>query len=541
MQKRDNYPFARSAGYDVGVSRHPPRGSGEDTVDPVIPSRADDGLAAEVAFVEIVFHSDLRLVGARALLGSRKGRGQPAVTIGREQRVFERDGATEALADPCVSRRQLEVRWHGDEELFQVARDVEARREVCLWRASHLVSKVAWPANGRVPPGSLISLGDRVLLRLDCAPVDRKSSLGLLGVGRGMHDVRQSVRTLAQSASSVLVLGETGTGKELVARALHTVGPRAKEPFCPVNCAALPDTLLEAELFGFERGAFSHATTSRDGLLRAAGRGTVFLDEIGELSLGAQAKILRALQERRVRPIGSPVEVPFNAAIVMATHRDLEADVAAGRFRADLYARVEAPRLTLPPLRERREDVPRLFAHFLGRHVEGSASVRGFCSADAHPPPITMASFLRLMSHDWPRNVRELEKLASRVALDLRTNGAVDDRLFPEDPARPVSVAEGSPAAKMEGRPSADELLALLDGHDFVQNRLAKSLGISRTTLDKWMREAGVRRPSDVDREEIVAVLARRGGDVVGAARELRVSSRGLRLRLRELALRTDG
>jgi two-component system nitrogen regulation response regulator GlnG len=508
-----------------------------ETVDPAKPTDRDALAAPEVAFVEIVFHPDLRMVGARAMVAAAGTTPASALVIGRDLPIFALDDGESRgpLADPCVSRRQLAVRWHAAARRFGVDRAPGARREVSL-----LAADGRDHAGGLedLEAGTLVAIGDRILLRLDVGPLPGPA-LGLLGGSRVMHAHRRTVEALASRSDSVLVLGESGTGKELVARALHHLGPGRSAPFMAVNCATLPDTLVEAELFGVEKGAFSGATERRDGLFRAAGRGTIFLDEIGELSLSAQSKLLRALQERRVRPVGGTGEQPFEARVVMATHRDLERAVEEGGFRADLYARIESPALVIPPVRERREDVARLFVSFLATQLDDVAKGTSspFRAADVSPPALPMEFFRAMLGHPWPRNVREIQKVASRVAMALRSRAPIDRALLAPQPSprEPAPARAHAPARR--AAPTAAELVELLDRHDFVQNRLAKALGISRTTLDKWMRDAGVRRPSDLAREEIATALARFDGDLAAAARGLGISQRGLRLRMTELGL----
>ena len=230
---------------------------------------------------------------------------------------------------------------------------------------------------------------------------------GLFGQSETMKSVRELVARVASSGASVLIHGETGTGKELVARALHKESTRSHGPFVAINCAALPASLVESELFGYAKGAFTDARAARNGLFVEATGGTLFLDEVSELSLDNQAKLLRALQERRVRPVGSNTEVPFDARILAATHRDLETEIEAGRFRQDLFFRLNVIRIDLPPLRERGMDIVHLAAHFL----------REVCGRDGRQvPTIPPEVAHKLMGYPWPGNVRELENCMERLA-----------------------------------------------------------------------------------------------------------------------------
>jgi DNA-binding NtrC family response regulator len=228
----------------------------------------------------------------------------------------------------------------------------------------------------------------------------------MLGTSAAMKRVLEQVGEVAGSGATVLLLGESGTGKELVARAIHWKGPRAGGPFVPVNCAAIPDALLESELFGHEKGAFTGATQRRRGLVAEADTGTLFLDEIAEMPLGLQAKLLRVLQDRSVRPVGGREEVTVDVRVICATNRDLHDQVAAGRFREDLYYRLAVIPIRLPSLRERPDDIPLLAGHFmeraagtLGKRVEG----------------FDEAAMAWLVQHRWPGNVRELENVVERA------------------------------------------------------------------------------------------------------------------------------
>jgi two-component system response regulator HydG len=232
------------------------------------------------------------------------------------------------------------------------------------------------------------------------------SSTGVLARSASMQRVLSTVARVAKQDVSVLITGESGTGKELIARALHDESPRSKQPFVALNCAAVPEGLLESELFGHVKGAFTDAHTARNGVFVQAHRGTLFLDEIGDMPLSMQAKLLRALQERRVRPVGGDREIDVGVRVIAATHRDLEADVAAGRFREDLFFRIHVVELALPPLRARGGDIILLATEFAR-----VAALR----AGKPTPRITPAFADRLTAYDWPGNVRELQNCMERA------------------------------------------------------------------------------------------------------------------------------
>jgi DNA-binding NtrC family response regulator len=249
--------------------------------------------------------------------------------------------------------------------------------------------------------------------RLQQALKELPKSAELVGDSPAMERVRDLILRVGASEASTLIHGETGTGKELVARALHAAGPRSSGPFVALNCAAVPPNLLESELFGHARGAFTDAKSARNGLFVEASGGTLFLDEIGEMPLEMQAKLLRALQERKVRPVGANTEIEFDSRIVAATHRDLDADVNQGRFRQDLFYRINVVRIDVPPLRERGSDVLKLASFFLERAA--SRSTKGKLELS---PQVAE----RLLAYDWPGNVRELENCIERAVALARFN-----------------------------------------------------------------------------------------------------------------------
>ncbi|HET8731455.1 MAG TPA: sigma-54 dependent transcriptional regulator, partial [Moraxellaceae bacterium] len=237
----------------------------------------------------------------------------------------------------------------------------------------------------------------------------------LLGRSTAMRELREKIQKLARSQAPVYIYGESGTGKELVARLIHELGPRAEAPFVPVNCGAIPSELMESEFFGHKKGSFTGATEDKQGLFQAADNGTLFLDEVADLPLSMQVKLLRAIQEKSVRPVGSPREVPVNVRIVSATHRDLAVEVAAGRFRQDLFYRINVIQLKVPPLRERGDDILYLAQSFLKR-----------IAADWGIPEPTFSDEARaaLRHYAFPGNVRELQNILER-ALTLCDHGVI--------------------------------------------------------------------------------------------------------------------
>ncbi|MEJ8839064.1 sigma-54-dependent transcriptional regulator [Ramlibacter sp. AN1133] len=330
----------------------------------------------------------------------------------------------------------------------------------------------------------------------------------LVGESAPMRQVKERIEKVARSMAPVLVRGESGTGKELVARAIHACSHRADGPFIAVNCSAIPETLLEAEFFGAKKGSYTGASADREGYFQAARSGTLFLDEIGDLPLPMQSKLLRAIQERSVRALGSTQEDAVDVRIVSATHKDLAADVQAGRFRQDLFYRLNVIEILVPPLRERREDLPALCAALLARiaHETGLPA-----------PQLSPQVLEQLQAHPLPGNVRELENLLHRaLALSDGTELQVD--LSPSAPA--VAAAAASPeaaspvpgTAEPAGVPS--DLQAYLDQQEreilvkalketnFNRTAAAQRLGLSLRQIRYRISRLGIPTPGTEDADE---------------------------------------
>ncbi len=316
---------------------------------------------------------------------------------------------------------------------------------------------------------------------------------GIVGVSPGMMRVRELIEQAGPSEATVLILGESGTGKELVADALHRASPRARKPLIKVNCAALPADLLESELFGYVKGAFTGAVKDKPGRFQLAAGGTLFLDEIGDMPASLQAKLLRALQEKIVEPLGSVKAVETDVRILAATNRDLRADVASGRFREDLYYRLAVLEVAIPPLRERLSDLPILAGHLLRKlgkknHKEIRAVSPAFLEA--------------LTRHPWPGNVRELENVLERALILARA-----DVLGPELlPPQLAGLASGAACASAPGDPDSgpvvledamedaerEALVRALDTYAGHREKTADALGISRRTLQYKLKKYGL-------------------------------------------------
>ena len=302
---------------------------------------------------------------------------------------------------------------------------------------------------------------------------------GLIGVSPKMQRVYRLIEKVSQHNYPVLILGESGTGKELVARSIHFSGTRKNEPFVPVDCSSLVPTLIESELFGYVKGAFTGAMQSKMGLMQSAGSGTLFLDEIGDLPVDLQAKLLRALQEREVKPVGSTDRISIATRIIAATNRDLDTAVRQGQFRQDLFFRLNVVQIKLPPLRERKSDIPILLNSFLEKFSDASGSVQ----------TISEDAMARLIAYDWPGNVRELENAVERaVALgsgsilhtgDLPSNLQYNtgDRMPQNDEVLPLDELERRAILRALREAGGDKLAA------------ARLLGIGKTTLYRKLKQ----------------------------------------------------
>lgn len=299
---------------------------------------------------------------------------------------------------------------------------------------------------------------------------------GIISRSAAMEEALRQARLVADSESNVLIQSESGTGKELLARALHRASRRASGPFVAVNCSAIPESLLESELFGHSKGSFTGATQSRKGLFESADGGTLFMDEVGDMPLAFQAKLLRVLQDGEVRPVGANRTLPVDVRVVSATHRDLEQAVETGDFRADLFYRLNVVRLDLPPLRERRDDIPLLVRHFLsrvnernGRHIEGFA-------------PDAMEA---LMAASWPGNVRQLQNVVEQAAALSTTEivpASLVQRALRADPSGVLPLAEARDRFERE---YLEALLQITAGNVSSAARLA---GRNRTEFYKLLK-----------------------------------------------------
>ena len=518
--------------------------------------------------LRILFHVDPDRIGATAEL--------PAATvaaIGREAPLFDGFG----LEDPTVSRRQCSVCWDTGTGHFDVTAQPDANLRVGLLGSDGRIADIDGTAT--LVSGSVIALGDRVLLGVELAESRSADAdrLGLVGDSPLVWALRDGVQSVARFNRAALIVGPTGAGKELVARALHAQSPRGEGPFVPVNCAALVDSLVESVLFGHARGAFTGATEAHEGMFVAADGGTLFLDEVAELPMSVQPKLLRVIQEGQVAAVGSSTERKVDVRLVTAMHRDPEHEMSQGRLRPDLFHRISGHRIDVPSLAARAFDVPILFVHFLAELRREHRSLDWIWDAAEHwVPALPMTFFADLLTRPWPGNVRELQNIVEQTARDNLQPGAfksplteqasgampiLDPALAPRvederlaDAADLLGMAqktiaklfdtsaldeafaspESDHAAKLR-KLGAGALHAKLVSVDYNLSQLAASLRMSRTTLNRLMGDFGLPRAADLPADTIAEALAQNPGDVAASALALRVSPQALKKRMAEL------
>ncbi len=474
---------------------------------------------------------------------SRRAPGFSAVGTGETGSVRRRP-----LDHSSVSREPLRLTRDPSSEAIRLEL---SRRALIVANGEALSGAQAFSA-AEVEGGVVLSVGHHVVLLLHLLDPSNVPSLpryGLIGESAAMAILRLQIHKVSDLDVPVLLRGETGTGKELVARAIHDASRRSGSPFLAVNMAAIPPTLAAAELFGAARGAYTGADRRRSGFFAQADNGTLFLDEIGETPPEVQALLLRALETQEIRPVGSADSRRVDVRLVSATDADLESDVAAERFRAPLLYRLGGFELHLPPLRQRRDDFGRLFVHFLCQELAAIGESHRLEPGSGGGPTAWLAAeaVARLAAYDWPGNVRQLRNVTRQLVISSR--GEQRARL-PESVEMLLAVArpaasgprrpEQSPAARR--KPSEitdDDLVELLRAHRFNLRSAAAAAAISRTSLYALIEDCPLlRKPADLDRDEITATLERVDGDVDAAAAELEVSSLGLKRRLKSLGLR---
>ena len=349
--------------------------------------------------------------------------------------------------------------------------------------------------------------------------VEKARGLGeVIGESTLMRQLLQMIERVAASDATVLIAGESGTGKELLARTIHRVGPRADGPFVAFDCSALAPSLLEAELFGHEKGAFTGAGRARRGLFREANGGTIFLDEIGDVDASVQNKLLRVLQEREIKPVGSDRPVAIDVRVVAATNKDLKQLVTRGQFREDLYWRLAVFPIQVPPLRERKEDIPLLAAHILAKRRGAAKSFAG--GEVPYPTQITAKALQRLASYRWPGNIRELENVLSRAAI------LCDGEMIRTHDLDMIGLDR--PPGGQNGRDDGDDRVEL------------PAIDLSRIGEGEGLKELADRAVRAVERAAIASVLRRDRNPAV-AARRLGISRASIYTKMKTYGLGVDG
>ena len=311
---------------------------------------------------------------------------------------------------------------------------------------------------------------------------------GILGVSPAISRALAMAERISHSESTALILGESGVGKDLMARAIHAASPRGCGPFVTINCAALPESLLESELFGHKKGSFTGAIRDKEGLFQVASGGTLFLDEIGNVSLGIQAKLLRVIEDHIVTPVGETKPSEVDVRLIAATNADLEGEVKAGRFRHDLYYRLNVISLVIPPLRERREDIPMLAEYFLGRAAE---------RLRAEPKRLAPSALERLLAYDWPGNIRELENSLERAVVFAKSSVIgpeefADKLTGPLSPTAQQVVTEAEPASPTLASIERAYIFYVMNQSAGNKTKAAKLLGIDASTLYRKLERYGL-------------------------------------------------
>lgn len=502
----------------------------------------------------ILYHPRLERIGDRALL-PRLASGA-AVHLSRLEPVFEppRAGLGEPLGDGHLSRKPIRLLKLGDGRIRVEARDTPTR----VVARGELLEGSRDYAPDELRAGVVIELMARVVLLLHLGEPGPSGGddLGLVGESHAIERVRRQIRRLAELDVPVLIRGETGSGKELVAQALHGAGSRRVRPFVAVNMGAIPPSLAGAELFGAERGAFTGSVRGHAGYFGAAEEGTLFLDEIGETPLDVQAALLRALDSGEIQPLGAARGRRVRVRVVAATDADLEAKVRAGAFRAPLLHRLASYELHVPPLRERRDDVGRLFSHFLRAELGLLGQARRLEGADAGGKPWLPPSLVAALArHDWPGNVRQLRNVVRQIVVGSPESGSLslDQALARLSSAGGAPAPRGAASADREPDPPAaraqagrrkptevteDELIEALRACRWDFKSTADRLRIARTSLYALVDACSkVRRASDLDPGDIERCYRECGGDVEQMASRLQVSKHALQRRIRELRL----
>ncbi|QRK13549.1 sigma-54-dependent Fis family transcriptional regulator [Archangium violaceum] len=519
--------------------------------------------ARSVPTLTIVSHPQPQRIGERLLLEALATLGRTA-SVSRNEPDFSRPGSLLALplGDPFISRKpvQFEPGVRGGVRLLvpEDGTQVHVAGRPVVGGLEFSPEELA--------SGVPLVLAERVvvLLHLTRAPeVSLTGDLGMVGQGEGVRRVREEVSRVADLNVPVLIRGETGSGKELVARAIHQHSPRRAGPFISVNLGALPKELVSAELFGAQKGAYTGAAKDREGFFRAAHGGTLFLDEVGEAPPEVQVALLRVLETGEVFPVGSHAPVPVDVRLITATDANLEERIRQGVFKAPLLHRLAGFEIQVPPLRERREDIGPLFLHFARQELEATGELQRLSATDPRAEPWLPASLaVRLVRYAWPGNIRQLRNVTRQLIIGSRglPGLRVDERLEQELdsaaapipgqvlatalPSRPAPASEEPDSADVRAtrrKPSdvgEQELLEALRASSWDLKATADRLGIPRSSVYVLIEKSSlIRTAKDLSPEEITRCFHECQGDLDQMVRRLEVSKRALQRRVRELGL----
>jgi two-component system nitrogen regulation response regulator GlnG len=507
----------------------------------------------------ILWHPDLGRVGEQAALTALAA-GRPEL-LSRREPAFGPPGepASRPLADPYVSRSPIRIEPGAAAGSVRLGPGEAGTPLVISGEATGASREISAE---EIERGVVLLLANRVALLLhflDPLGAPELPHFGLVGESLAIVSLRREIERVAALDVPVLLRGATGTGKELVARALHETGSRRRAPYLTVNMGAIPTSLAAAELFGAARGAWTGAERKREGWFSRANGGTLFLDEVGETPLEVQVLLLRALANGEIQPVGGDEVIRVDVRLIAATDAELEAAVAAGKFRAPLLHRLGGYEILVPPLSRRRDDVGRLLFHFLRQELEAVGQEARLAPRRSEERPwLPAATVARLAAHDWPGNVRQLQNVARRIVVAGRDADEVPtgdwiERLLAESAvAPPLAAAESAPQGasppaspkaprKVYRRPEEigdEEILAALRAHRFRLQPTAAALGIARTSLyDKIENNSLFHKAAALSRQEIEQWLARCGGDLDRMVEGLEVSKRGLKRRMKQLGL----
>ncbi len=509
----------------------------------------------------IISHPQPQRIGERRLLSEMIAAPGRTASLSRNAPDFARPGSLLALplGDPFISRKpvQFEPGAHGGVRMLVPEDGTGVRvagQSVVGWREFSPQELAA---------GVPLELAERVVVLLhqaSSAPESSPGDLGMVGQGEGVRRVREAVSRVADLDVPVLIRGETGSGKELVARAIHQHSKRRNAPFISVNLGALSKELVSAELFGARKGAYTGATGDREGFFRAAHGGTLFLDEVGEAPPEVQVALLRVLETGEVFPVGGSAPVRVDVRLLTATDANLEERIRQGHFKAPLLHRLAGFEIQVPPLRERREDIGTLFMYFARQELETTGEAQRLTSSDPRAEPWLPAPLaVRLVRYAWPGNIRQLRNVARQLVIGSRglTHLRVDARLEQEldSAAAPVPGQSVSTPAAAEEPDSADEKAARRKPSDVGEQELLEALRASSWDLKAAADRLGIPRSSvyvlidksslirtarDLSPEEITTCFQECQGDLDAMVRRLEVSKRALQRRVRELGLGAD-